>query len=393
MSDTAILRIVRVKPQRSKRLRKKELPMALKELFEILEICSETAYMIKNMWLRSLNSRLGPCVDLTLVCSRHHFTNIMVDQMGSRKLAQASGLYDYQEKSSGDFQRQSGLITVKEDISAGACEQKHIDDSDLSMVGTSLTDIYLIKHVAVCGDVEDEFGSRSTVVSVRRLLLTRPGDEFDEADFNVANKEHPDEVSLETIALSENNHSASGIQMTAVRNAQKLRAPPPRIPPPPSGPTLRPQTLAKPRVPGETRSNESGGPSCVTNEGYNHLGPFGHQQGRPNADALPAPLPVGSHEVSLALTVPPGFSTGSPHVRGDQESSKSPKKKPLSFETPAAPDYGAPVGFFTARAAETVQNTSGLPLKAPAFNPHLESPSIRKTAGWTIPRQNPLGGT
>lgn len=223
------------------------------------------------------------------------------------------------------------------------------------------------------------------------MLLTRPGDEFDEADFNVVNREHPDEVSLETIALSETNHSASAIQVTAERNAQKLRAPAPRIPPPPSGPTLRPQTPAKTRAPGGTRSNEPGGLSCVTKEGHSNLELFIHQQGRPNADAPPGPLSEGSHEVSLASTVPPGSSSGSPHVRGDQESTKSPQRKIPSFETPAAPDHGAPVGFFTARAAETVQNISGLPLKAPAFNPHLESPSIRKTAGVDHTKTKPVG--
>lgn len=50
-----------------------------------------------------------------------------------------------------------------------------------------------------------------------------------------------------------------------------------------------------------------------------------------------------------------------------------------------------PLGFFTARAAESVQNCSGVPLKAPSFNLHLESPSIRKTAGVDHSKTKPVG--
>ncbi|KAL9031020.1 MAG: hypothetical protein Q9196_000921 [Gyalolechia fulgens] len=49
------------------------------------------------------------------------------------------------------------------------------------------------------------------------------------------------------------------------------------------------------------------------------------------------------------------------------------------------------VGFFTARVAETVQNASEIPLKLSSFNPHLESPSIRKTAGIDHSKTKPVG--
>lgn len=38
-----------------------------------------------------------------------------------------------------------------------------------------------------------------------------------------------------------------------------------------------------------------------------------------------------------------------------------------------------------------MQNSSGLPLKVPSFNPHLESPSIRKTAGVDHSKTKPVG--
>ena len=49
-----------------------------------------------------------------------------------------------------------------------------------------------------------------------------------------------------------------------------------------------------------------------------------------------------------------------------------------------------PVGFFTARAAETIQSASGPLPQAPSFNPHLESPSIRKTAGVDHSKTKPV---
>ena len=50
-----------------------------------------------------------------------------------------------------------------------------------------------------------------------------------------------------------------------------------------------------------------------------------------------------------------------------------------------------PVGFFTARAAETIQSSTGLPSKSASFNPHLESPSIRKTVGVDHSKTKPVG--
>lgn len=49
------------------------------------------------------------------------------------------------------------------------------------------------------------------------------------------------------------------------------------------------------------------------------------------------------------------------------------------------------MGFYTARVAETVQNAAGVPMQVPSFNPHLESPSIRKTAGIDHSKTKPVG--
>ena len=56
----------------------------------------------------------------------------------------------------------------------------------------------------------------------------------------------------------------------------------------------------------------------------------------------------------------------------------------------ASSENDPPVGFFTARVAETVQNANAMPSDIPTFNPHLESPSIRKTAGIDHTRTGPV---
>lgn len=62
-----------------------------------------------------------------------------------------------------------------------------------------------------------------------------------------------------------------------------------------------------------------------------------------------------------------------------------------SLDSSSTSEHDPPVGFFTARAAESLQNGPGLQLKVPAFNPHLESPSIRKTAGVDHTKTKPVG--
>lgn len=50
----------------------------------------------------------------------------------------------------------------------------------------------------------------------------------------------------------------------------------------------------------------------------------------------------------------------------------------------------AAMGFFTARAAPSLQSGPNASVKAPLFNPHLESPSIRKTAGIDHTKTKPV---
>ncbi|KAI4259136.1 MAG: hypothetical protein L6R42_004737 [Xanthoria sp. 1 TBL-2021] len=85
------------------------------------------------------------------------------------------------------------------------------------------------------------------------------------------------------------------------------------------------------------------------------------------------------------------------HIRpqGADQNENPPRLGAPSFGTPppatSTTVSGDPlVGFFTARAAETIQSASGTLPQAPSFNPHLESPSIRKTAGVDHSKTKPV---
>ncbi|KAL9613979.1 MAG: hypothetical protein Q9167_001528 [Letrouitia subvulpina] len=90
-----------------------------------------------------------------------------------------------------------------------------------------------------------------------------------------------------------------------------------------------------------------------------------------------APQTVQNHEPKEA---PETFKQQDKNLNGPHRSASS-----------VHPDYDPPVGFFTARAAETVQNATGAIAGAPLFNPRLESPSIRKTAGIDHTKTKPVG--
>ena len=95
-----------------------------------------------------------------------------------------------------------------------------------------------------------------------------------------------------------------------------------------------------------------------------------------NAVLPPNPLqqPPDSRSVARPMQLP---DTSAPQRTPPQDSSSS-------------VDHQPPVGFFTARAAESIQKGAAVPSNVPLFNPHLESPSIRKTAGVDHTKSKPV---
>lgn len=98
--------------------------------------------------------------------------------------------------------------------------------------------------------------------------------------------------------------------------------------------------------------------------------------------------PLSRPQASLEASEP---SINAPKSRGSSQGTEPVSHKPpASVEFSNNHEHDPPTGFFTARAAESIQNAVGMPLKAPAFNPHLESPSIRKTAGVDHTKTKPV---
>ena len=79
-----------------------------------------------------------------------------------------------------------------------------------------------------------------------------------------------------------------------------------------------------------------------------------------------------------------------PSARAIQTSSTTAPENTPPLDSSNTAEHNPPVGFFTARAAESLQKGAALPSNVPIFNPHLESPSIRKTAGIDHTKSKPV---
>jgi DNA repair and recombination protein RAD52 len=220
-------------------------------------------------------------------------------------------------------------------------------------------------------------------------MLIMSGDEFDEADFNVAHQEHPDEVSLDISASSGDTKRASTLQILEARKISQPRPLAPRIDSVAHELRQSPSRTgafsgAHPVRPNEAGSDVIDRPKDEESAGPKHTGRL--------AGSLPvAPL---SRAPGNTLLDPGGVTRCLSEPRHIQEKHDDPNRlgdRIPPFVLSDTVDHAAPVGFFTARAAESVQNGSNAPVKAPAFNPHLESPSIRKTAGVDHTKTKPVG--
>lgn len=219
-------------------------------------------------------------------------------------------------------------------------------------------------------------------------MLILAGDEFDEADFSVQ-QEHPDEVSLEAPSSSEElphsndipKRSSPRTKQAHKGNIQQMR------PPPIQRHALTPQNAPnfQPLL-GTPPLNNSASPrrgELETAEQRSNSAKVIQQQQLVSSDLHPLPRAQASCDASEA----PKKVSGS---RSSQATEPISHKLPAQVEILVNNEHDPPTGFFTARAAESIQNAAGMPLKATAFNPHLESPSIRKTAGVDHTKTKPV---
>ncbi|KXT10123.1 hypothetical protein AC579_513 [Pseudocercospora musae] len=196
------------------------------------------------------------------------------------------------------------------------------------------------------------------------------GNEFDETDFN-----HPDEVRLDDSVIS------NGAQVPAQRaingpqsNAQRQSMPRTHSMPqmrPPNMPQLapmqnaqapqRPQMAPQAPMAAAQPSNKMLPPQTPGNQARPQQPQMSNVQGQAHGDGIRSNSSSGS-------------TVGSPAPQAQQRQSNGQAQN--SDQAPAQPPSGAPVGFVSGRAAD------GARVGAPAaFNPHAESPSIRRTQG------------
>ena len=142
--------------------------------------------------------------------------------------------------------------------------------------------------------------------------------------------------------------------------------------------SIMPDRVAAPQTPINTGAGALAAPEKVV-EGAQHPGQGTKPRHAPNLPQEVKPTTSGQP--------PPG-----PRLAQDApDQSKALLTETPSLDSSSSLEHDPPIGFFTARAAESLQNGSGLPLKVPAFNPHSESPSIRKTAGVDHTKTKPVG--
>ncbi|KAL9042264.1 MAG: hypothetical protein Q9180_000732, partial [Flavoplaca navasiana] len=201
-------------------------------------------------------------------------------------------------------------------------------------------------------------------------------DDFDEVDFSVSHELDPSEGPITRLALVDSRAalSAPDYSLTLKHTAGQRH---------PRSSERDPQVrFAKANSSSSVKQSDQGARDPA------YLQQATHQDLKPaKQNTLPPFVPSIPHDAQAGAQQRP--------QRAEQNDNPACPHGPSSFGTPppvALPSVSCspPLGFFTARAAETIQSASGIPPQAPSFNPHLESPSIRKTAGVDHTKTKPV---
>ncbi|KAI9829769.1 MAG: hypothetical protein M1819_006006 [Sarea resinae] len=245
--------------------------------------------------------------------------------------------------------------------------------------------------LSIDADADDEFGA---------------GDEFDEVNFSEsygATTRNFDEEALDCTPSEQSK--ARPIELST-----RSEAPQTNITPNAKNPLARPHLMPTPlSLQNASRTPQSGqlpkpqtqarNPGTPTNS---HAPSGTTPQSRATANSSNVTM-MSAQRPQQALTAPQTTLPQAPNLTGNttsaasapdqylaqQQASKNWQQKVASGQS-AAPGRDAPVGFFTARAAEALQDPKSMSLNAPLFNPHSESPSIRKTSGVDHSKTRPV---
>lgn len=212
------------------------------------------------------------------------------------------------------------------------------------------------------GEFDDDFG----------------GNDLDDTDFS-----HPDEVRLDDSRAME----SPVIQRQAQNNAQRNGVP--RMQ---SMPNVRPPNVQQPQPPQGLQGPQR--PPAVQRPQTNAA------QG-PSGRMLPPQTP-GHQRPSAAVNGPNGLDGAGSRSTSSSAEEGLPQQRNNGASTEQSDDYqppvpteppaGVPVGFVTGRSASFLtQAAEGKLTNAPAaFNPHAESPSIRRTQGVNPGKSAPI---
>ncbi|RFU25321.1 hypothetical protein B7463_g11014, partial [Scytalidium lignicola] len=211
--------------------------------------------------------------------------------------------------------------------------------------------------------------------------------DFDDADFSVPQDpdSHPDEVILAPTTSNDSRSSKAPLTNTNQRNHNQPLANPPQVITVPS--RIQTGIQAADRSRGSSVPPQQ--PPQTPNKGFSRsVSGSGVQIRPPNETGPPRNVHPLQNGIGRVLNQPSRIAAEAAVTTGDEPSS----------DKTLLPPPGA--GFFSARAAANLTESSSgnndtapkIPTaNLPAFNPHAESPSIRKTPGVDHNTSKPIG--
>ncbi|THC94452.1 hypothetical protein EYZ11_006055 [Aspergillus tanneri] len=216
---------------------------------------------------------------------------------------------------------------------------------------------------AAAFDADGEFGS----------------DLFDEADFGVTGSGNPDEIVLEPETHKQQPPTRLNIPNTYQGHQGNYPRPPPKANPAVVTPS-NPERSFNP-TPGARHI-----PPPVPNSRHNPPASLDLQQNPPNARMMPP-----GHKPNQASALP--VSDGQIPVKRELGPINN-EIKAHEIIPPASSPSIPSASFYSARGVDMLRENPHGSSIAPAFDPHAESPSIRKTAGVdhskTVPISRPM---
>ncbi|PKY02212.1 hypothetical protein P168DRAFT_306391 [Aspergillus campestris IBT 28561] len=198
-------------------------------------------------------------------------------------------------------------------------------------------------------------------------------DLFDEADFGVAEAGNPDEVVIGPDAQQPPTplHGPNANRAPHGNNFHPSGRPnPAMVTPSKPGRPMNPGPAARQIPPPALNGRQN--PPAPGNSNQIRVGPHVHQQSVEQARVEPP----GQQTSHPQLNKPATAAAGPPPVKGEFGSNNP----DLKAQDMLPPGSSPSAGFFSARTADLLRENPHNP-SATAFDPHAESPSIRKTAG------------